>query len=169
MKKQTWRFMRMHPPNFPTLRLAQFAGLFFRSTALLQKMLESERLKDVESLLQTEASAYWKTHYRFGKTTPPHSAKMGKASLHLILINTIIPFVFVYGRLINREPLCDKALHWLSQLPPEKNSIVRHYSALGLKAENAMQSQALIQLKTRYCDRKQCLHCAIGHQLLKQL
>jgi hypothetical protein len=169
LPQQTWRFMRMHPNNFPTLRLAQFAGLFYRSTALLQKMLEAERLNDVVSLLQTQASAYWKTHYRFGKTAPVHAVKMGKASIQLILINTVIPFVFVYGRVINRQSLCDKALSWLSLLPPEKNNITRRFGKLGVQAENAMQSQALIRLKTHYCDRKQCLHCAIGHRLLKSL
>ncbi len=169
LKPQVWRFMRMRPSNFPTLRIAQFAGLFYRSTALLQKMLEAERLEDVVGLLQTEASPYWKTHYRFGKTTPAHSVKMGKASIRLLLINTIIPFVFVYGRYVNRPSLSDKALAWLALLPFEKNTIVRHFAGMGIQAANASQSQALIQLKTHYCDRKQCLHCAIGHQLLKPL
>ena len=167
LQSRRWRFMRMRPPNFPTLRIAQFARLFYRSTGLLQKMLETENLNDVVALLQTEASGYWKTHYLFGKTTTKHSVKMGKSSIHLILINTVIPYVFVYGRLLNQEALCDKALEWLTQLPPEKNSITRRFSALGIKAANALQSQALIQLKTQYCDRKQCLHCSIGHQLLK--
>lgn len=167
MQPQAWQFMRMRPSNFPTLRIAQFAGLFFRSTALLQKIPEAERLDDVVNLLQTEASGYWKTHYRFGKTTPRHSAKMGKNSIHLVLINTVIPFVFVYGKLFNRQSLCDKALDWLSQLPPEKNGITRRFAMLDITAANAMQSQALIRLKTYYCNGKQCLRCAIGHTLLK--
>ena len=169
IQPEAWRFMRMHPPNFPTIRIAQFARLFYRSTALLQKMLEADRLNDVVSLLQTEATGYWKTHYRFGKAGPSRAKKMGKSSLHLILINTIIPFVFVYGRQTNRQQLCDKAVGWLSLLPPEKNAITRHFSTLGIKPENAMQSQALIQMKTFYCDNRQCLHCGIGHQLLKSL
>jgi len=169
---KAWRFMRMHPPNFPTIRIAQFAGLFYRSSSLLQKMLEAERLGDVTSLLQTEASPYWKTHYHFDKNSRAGITgikRMGKASIHLLFINTIIPFLFVYGRQTNRQMLCDKALEWLTLLPPEKNTFSRHFSNIGIKPDNALQSQALIRLKLVYCNNKQCLHCGIGHQLLKSV
>ncbi len=169
MQSEAWRFMRMHPPNFPTIRLAQFARLFHRSTALLQKILEAERLDHVISLLQTETSDYWKTHYRFDRPAVSKPKKMGKTSLHLILINTIIPFVFVYGRETNRQQLCDKALEWLISLPAEKNHITRNFSVLGIKPENALQSQALIRLKTNYCQNKQCLRCGVGYYLLKSI
>ncbi len=164
-----WRFMRLRPPNFPTVRLAQFATLFYRSTALLHKILETRRLSDVVFLLHTEASAYWNTHYRFGKPAPPRVKKMGKSSIHLILINTIIPFLFVYGNQSHRQDLRDKALEWLTKLPPERNTITQHFSTLGVKPENALHSQALLHLKHNYCDRKQCLSCGIGHQLLKSV
>ncbi len=167
IQPEVWKFMRMHPQNFPTLRIAQFAQLFCRSTALLQKILETEKLPNVINLLQTEASGYWLTHFRFGKSGTSRPKKMGKLSLQLILINTIIPFVFVYGKRTNRQQLCEKAVDWLISLPPEKNYITRNFSLLEIKPENAMQSQALIQLKIHYCKNKRCLHCAIGHQLLK--
>ncbi len=167
IQPEVWKFMRMHPQNFPTLRIAQFAHLFCRSTALLQKILEAEKLPNVISLLQTETSGYWQTHFRFGKPGISAPKKMGKQSLQLILINTIIPFVFVYGKHTNRQHLCEKAVDWLVSMPPEKNYITRNFNLIGIKAENAMQSQALIHLKTLYCENKQCLHCAIGHQLLK--
>jgi hypothetical protein len=169
MQPEAWRFMRMHPPNFPTIRLAQFARLFHRSTALLQKILEAERLSDVISLLQTETSDYWKTHFRFDKPATARPKKMGKASLHLILINTIIPFVFVYGKETNQRQLREKSLEWLVALPSEKNHITRNFSLLGIKPENALQSQALIRLKTVYCQNKQCLRCGVGHHLLKSV
>ncbi len=169
MQPEAWKFMRMHPPNFPTIRIAQFARLFYRSTALLQKILEAERLSDVISLLQTETSDYWKTHFRFDKPATSRPKKMGKSSLHLVLINTIIPFVFVYGKETNRQTQCNKALEWLGTIPSEKNYITRNFSTLGIKPENAMQSQALIRLKTSYCNNKRCLHCNIGHQLLKTI
>ncbi|UBM61444.1 DUF2851 family protein [Candidatus Sulfidibacterium hydrothermale] len=164
-----WRFMRTHPSNFPTLRIAQFAGLFYRSTSLLQKMLESKQLTDVINLLQTQASVYWKTHYQWEKSSPLHSTKMGKTSIFILLINTIIPFLFVYSRQMEQPELSEKALNWLAQLPAEKNRITRHFSALGLIPDNALQSQALLRLKKYYCNPKQCLHCSIGHQLLKSL
>lgn len=166
IRPEAWKFMRMHPQNFPTIRIAQFAHLFYRSTALLQKILEAEKLNDVTNLLQTQASGYWLTHYRFDKPANSKPRKMGKPSIYLILINTIIPFVFVYGKRTNQPSLCEKAMDWLTSLPAEKNYITRNFNLLGIKPENALQSQALIQLKTFYCKNKQCLHCAIGHHLL---
>ncbi len=166
---EIWRFMRMRPSNFPTLRLAQFAMLFYRSTALLQKILETDKLSDVVFLLNTQASSYWNTHYRFDKPSPSRIRKMGKSSIHLILINTIIPFLFVYGNHTQRQDLRDKALEWLSGLPPERNTITEHFSSLGVRPAHALHSQALIHLKQNYCNRKQCLSCGIGHQLLKSV
>ncbi len=167
LSEKIWKFMRTHPSNFPTLRTAQFASLFHRSSSLLQKMLESNNLQDLTRLFQTEASEYWQTHYRFDKSTPPHSSKMGISSIRLILINTVIPFLFVYGRTTGRPFLQEKALNWLTQLPAENNRFTRRFAALGIRPGNALQSQALIRLKQVYCDKKQCLQCGIGHQLLK--
>jgi hypothetical protein len=169
LQPEIWRFMRMYPSNFPTIRLAQFARLFYMSVSLLQKILEADRFTDIISLLQTEASEYWNQHYQFEKPSPMRKKRMGKASIHILLINTIIPFTFVYGQHTNRQELCDKALEWLALLPAEKNTITRHFSLLGVTPKNAMQSQALLQLKKFYCDKKQCLHCNIGHQLLKTI
>lgn len=166
---KSWKWLRIHPPNFPTLRIAQFARLFYRSSSLLQAMLETTNLQDVIRLFQTEATGYWKSHYRFDVPVPPHSSKMGQPSVRLLLINTVIPFLFVYGQQEAKPFLCDRALEWLSQLPAENNSITRGFATHGIKPENALQSQALLRLKNNYCNNKRCLECAIGHQLLKSV
>ncbi len=162
-----WKFMRMRPANFPSIRMAQFAQMIYHSSGLIHKILEAERLPDIVDLFRASASAYWQNHFRFDHTSPPSTKALGKLSIHLILINTIIPFIFVYGQNMQDEELKEKALRWLEALPAEKNGIISHFNELGIVARNAMQSQALIQLKNAYCNKKRCLHCSIGHQLLK--
>lgn len=162
-----WKYMRMRPSNFPTIRMAQFAQLIYRSTGLIHKILEAERIDDVIDLFNTAASSYWNNHYRFDLPSPPSSKKLGKSSITLILINTIVPFLFVYADTKQDTELKDKALSWLSQLPAENNTIIRHFKEVSVNSQSALHSQALIQLKKHYCDQKRCLYCAIGHQILK--
>lgn len=166
MEGSLWRFMRMRPVSFPTIRISQFANIIYSSSGLLNKILEAERIQDVVSLLSTSASTYWDNHYQFDRIAPGRTKKLGLSSINIILINTIIPFIFVYGKHKNNYALQDKALNWLSMIKPESNSITREFNNLGIVAENAMQSQALIQLKNNYCIKKQCLYCRFGHVLL---
>jgi len=161
-----WKFMRMHPANFPTIRISQFANIIHRSSGLLHKILETERLTDIISLFKTQASPYWTDHFRFGKTTNPKVKELGVGSINLLLINTIIPFTFVYGKQTASDALMEKAVNWLEQIKAENNVIIRNFKDRGIKAENAMQSQALLQLKNNYCDKKRCLDCRIGYLLL---
>jgi hypothetical protein len=166
MDPKAWKFMRMHPANFPTIRISQFANIIYRSAGLLHKILETDRLSDVITLFKTQASHYWSEHFRFEKETSSKTKKLGMASINLLLINTIVPFTFVYGKQTASDALMEKAIGWLEQIKPENNSIIRHFSERGVRAENAMQSQALIQLKSNYCDKKRCLDCRIGYLLL---
>lgn len=161
-----WKFMRLRPANFPTIRIAQFANLLNVSSALLTRILEMKNLQDVVNLFRVETSEYWRTHYQFDIATERKNRLVGSASINLIIINTIVPFLFVYGKNKADESLREKALLWLEQIRAEYNQIIRHFKELNIKPQNAMQSQALIQLKTNYCDSKRCLECRIGHVLL---
>ena len=167
LKIGIWKFMRMRPTNFPTIRISQFAGLLHQSGGLFQKIPEMKRLTDVVSLLTVSASDYWNNHYRFGKKSLGKRKTMGVASAHLIIINTIIPFVFVYGKQMSVQGMQQKALSWLEQLKPENNKIVRLYRDLGFPIQNAMHTQAVIHLKNHYCDQKRCLECRIGQKILR--
>jgi len=167
LKIGIWKFMRMRPTNFPTIRISQFAGLLHQSGGLFQKIPEMKRLADVVSLLTVSASDYWNDHYRFGKKSLGKRKSMGVASAHLIIINTIIPFVFVYGKQMSVQGMQQKALSWLEQLKPENNKIVRLYRDLGFPIQNAMHTQAVIHLKNNYCDPKRCLECRIGQKILR--
>ena len=118
--------------------------------------------------MQCEPSAYWQNHYRFVKSNHQKTKKMGLSFVHLILINTIIPYAFVYGRFKNDSGTEEKALQWLEEIPAENNTITRHFTDLGVKASSALHSQALIELKTNYCDNQRCLNCSIGHHILNK-
>lgn len=168
IESSLWKFMRMRPVSFPTIRISQFANIIYNSSGLLNKILESDKLQDVISLLSASASPYWDNHYRFGKIAPGKKKKLGLSSINIILINTIIPFIFVYGKTKNNYNLQDKALNWLNQIKPESNSITREFKSMGITAENAMQTQAMIQLKNNYCAKKRCLSCRFGHVLLNR-
>ncbi len=180
-----WKFMRLHPPNFPTIRISQFANLIYKSSHLFSKILETNSVKQIISLLETETSEYWNTHFRFDKPTPLSSRKfplnkggkgvvgsevkrkrLGADSINTIIINTIVPFLFVYGKEKGEEKFCDTALLFLEKLQPENNSIISKWKSIGVPAKNSYETQALLQLKNEYCSKKRCLECSVGAKLL---
>ena len=163
-----WRFLRIRPNNFPTIRLAQFASLIHQSENLFSKVIESRSLPEVYHLFDLTCSAYWHNHYVFDKAAEPSSKKPTKSTINLLIINTIVPFIFAYGKTKNDENYTEKALDFLAALPPEKNRYTERYTATGIIPQNAMQSQAMIQMFNDYCQPKKCLHCSIGDAILKQ-
>ncbi|GAB1454162.1 DUF2851 family protein [Draconibacterium sp.] len=168
IESHLWKFMRLRPGNFPTLRISQFAALIHRSHGLFSRIIELENLSDLKDLFKVQASEYWKTHYSFNKTSTRNSEKeLGETSVDMLIINVVIPFLFVYGEKQNKELLKNRALEFLEQLPAELNSIIEKWGKLGVNSRSAFESQALLQLKNKYCDRKKCLNCQIGVKLVK--
>lgn len=163
-----WRFLRLRPNNFPHIRIAQLANLYHRSYGLLSLLLEKESLKEVRDLLRGGASEYWLNHYCFGGYSPTYPKTLSDSSLNLIIINTIVPFLYAYGIHRGKEKLCSRATRYLEELKPENNNIIRMWSQCGLQVAHAGDSQALIQLKKEYCDKKKCLYCRIGYEYLKR-
>jgi hypothetical protein len=162
-----WRFSRLRPANFPTIRLAQMAALIHKSEHLWSKIMEAENTKAVHELLEVTVSEYWHTHYVFDKPSPKRVKTLGESTIDLLIINTIIPFLFLYGTLRHDEAMREKALRWFESLPPEQNHIIETWKTLGLKPQNAADAQALLHLYKNYCTPKRCLHCAIGASFLK--
>ncbi|MCD4663778.1 MAG: DUF2851 family protein [Bacteroidales bacterium] len=164
-----WRFMRLRPSNFPTIRLAQFAELIFKSSHLFSKILEEEKMNDLTNLFSVNVSDYWESHFTFKKSSPRRKKNLGKSAIYLIIINTIVPFLFVYGRIKNNQLFIDKALKFLDQIPGENNSVIKKWDLLGMSVRTAFNTQALLELKNNYCNKKKCLNCAIGNALLKDV
>ncbi|PLX02678.1 MAG: DUF2851 domain-containing protein [Marinilabiliales bacterium] len=167
MDIKLWKHMRMRPVNFPSIRISQFAALLEKSGYDLLNIIETDRLKTVISLFECSASEYWDTHFRFdNKVKKSIRKKLGITSVNLILINTIIPFLFTYGRLNNKPTMEEKAINWLEQIKAENNLIIRNFKKLDISPKTAFHSQALIHLHKNYCDSKRCLNCRIGHNII---
>jgi hypothetical protein len=168
MEGHLWKFLRMHPSGFPTIRIAQFASLLHKSAPLFSCILEARKISEIESLLDVECSEYWNTHYVFGKPSPSRIKKIGKASIDIIIINTIVPFLFVYGSITKEDKYKERALRFLEQLEGEKNSIISKWKLMEMPVNTASDTQALLELKNNYCAAKLCLNCGIGTFLLRK-
>lgn len=159
-------FLRMRPVNFPTIRLAQLAMLVRESSHLFSRIKEVISVKDMRKLVNVTANDYWHYHYTFDDTSSFKPKIVGKVMTENILINTVIPVLYAYGYLNNEDKWKQKALNWIEEIAVEKNPVTMNFSKLGISGENAFDSQALIELKTKYCDEKKCLECAVGNALL---
>jgi hypothetical protein len=163
-----WKFLRMRPANFPTIRIAQFSALLQQSVHLFSKIIESRTTAEIEPLLNVRAGEYWDTHFRFDEPQARSVPKsLGEASMQNIIINTIAPIQFLYAARQDNFSLHDASLKLLDTLPPEKNKITALWESNGWHAGNAAQSQGLIQLYNNYCAPRKCLDCAIGFSILK--
>ena len=163
-----WRFLRLRPQNFPHIRISQLANLYYQRKAGLAQLFEATTIEETKKVLATSVTPYWETHYTFGSESIRNEKRVSPFSLNLLLINTAIPMLFAYGRHRGKELLCDRAFDYLETLKAENNHIVRMWQQCGLIVENAGDSQALIQLKKEYCDKKECLRCRIGYEYLKR-
>ena len=162
-----WKFLRIRPSNFPTVRISQFADLIYKSSHLFSKVIETKSISELEKIFDIKSSEYWNTHYKFGKESSLKEKRFGKSAVRNILINTIIPILFLYGKEKNKAEISEKAINFLENLKPEKNNITKKWENSGTKIKNAYFSQALIQLYNEYCIKKRCLDCRIGHQFIQ--
>ena len=166
MPAERWKFMRMRPSNFPTIRLAQMAQLIHKNGCLFSKIREAKNGDEVKALFDVAASEYWETHYRFSVSTESKPKHLGNATADVLIINAVTPLLFCYGKLHKDESVCDTAIQFLEDTEAEDNTVIRHYAQCGITAENAMQTQALLHLYSYFCKRKRCLECRIGNVLL---
>ncbi|MBS4013077.1 MAG: DUF2851 family protein [Bacteroidetes bacterium] len=165
--KKLWKQSKLRPANFPCIRLSQFAMLLYNRGKLFRDLINSETADEIINILKTHSSPYWAEHYNFDKQSAQKNKTLGLDSIQNIIINTIVPFMFVYGKERMDNRLVEKAIEIITKLAPEKNQITNNWIRLGLAPINAADSQALIELKKNYCVSKKCLHCAIGHCVIK--
>jgi len=159
-------FLRMRPGNFPTIRLSQLAGLLAKTHSWFTLAKEATTPLQLKKALSIEASTWWTAHYTWEKSAPEKTKRLGEAMINSLLINAFIPLLYAYGVLRNEKAFRDKAFSWLEDLRAEKNTQVAGWANLGIHSSNAADSQALLHLKKRYCDTKDCLQCAIGRNIL---
>ncbi|MEM9544699.1 MAG: DUF2851 family protein [Bacteroidota bacterium] len=163
-----WKFARMRPVGFPTIRIAQLAQILFQNDRLFSKIIFEEEISRLRKLFKVKTSTYWDTHYRFGKDAKYQEKNLGNGFIDQLIINVISPMVFLYGKYIADEQFCERAIGHLESIGAEENKIIRNFKSLGVSCKSAADTQALLQLKQYYCDEKQCMSCAIGSSILKQ-
>lgn len=168
MDVSLWRFLRLRPDNFPHVRLAQLAYLYHKEQSLFSRVMEAGTVREVKQVLTTRTSAYWEEHFNFSKSSPRREKVLGENSQELIIINTVVPFLYAYGLHKADECLCDRATRFLEELKAENNHIIRLWGGAGLLVRTAADSQALLQLRKEYCDRKKCLYCRFGYEYLRR-
>lgn len=166
MDQSVWRFLRLRPASFPTMRISQLAQIMIFSSQLFASIIKANELTELRSIFKAKASKYWANHYHFGKSGAPHSIVGGESLIDSLIINTAIPFIFAFGKYTGDETLCEKALNWLELIKVENNRIVRFWTREGVTLSHALDSQAVLHAYANYCIRKRCLDCVVGRHIV---
>ncbi len=167
LKPSQWRFLRMRPANFPTLRLAQLAAILHHHPRIFSIVRDASHLRTLRSIFVARQSDFWLRHYRFGLRQTNTIAPMGNASIDNIIVNAIVPLLAAYGTTMDEPFQVDKAVALLKAIPAEQNSITRKWDTLGDPARSAFDSQAQIGLYQLFCRPRKCLDCSIGSFIVK--
>jgi hypothetical protein len=161
------QFFKHRPDNFPTIRLSQFANLYFTQQQLFSRIIDANSIESMYQIFNVAVSEYWETHYQFDKVSPKKRKSLSKAFIDLLIINTIVPLKFAYAKSLGQDN-SEQLIALLIQVSPEQNAIINKFVSLKMKIENAFDTQSLLQLKNEYCNKVRCLHCNIGIELLKE-
>ena len=161
------QFFKHRPDNFPTIRLSQLANLYYSQQNLFSKISTVKSLKNIYDVFNISAVRYWQNHYQFDKESPKKKKQLSKSFIDLVIVNTVIPLQFAFGKSQGKE-ISEDLIQLLDEVASEKNAILDKFSSFGIKSKNAFESQSLLQLKNEYCNKSRCLECAIGMELLKK-
>jgi hypothetical protein len=167
LEGSAWRLFRSRPQNFPYRRIALLAQFVHGGFNLMNDILDAAgNTKSLRQLFDVELSGYWTTHYSFGKPSPGAGRALSNSSIDIVLINTVAPLYYARGEMTDDYAMTDHAIALLEDLRPEQNSIVTMFRNAGIKCDDALTSQALIQLRRNYCEARKCIYCRLGHRLL---
>ncbi|WP_109833068.1 DUF2851 family protein [Reichenbachiella versicolor] len=168
MLKVEWKFMRMRPANFPTIRLSQIASFFIHNSKFFDQFINFNTIDEVKEMFESKPSIYWQTHYDIDRFSSKSNHGIGSSSINNLIINTVAPLLAAYSQKTGLSVYMDKSIELLESIKPEKNNIIDSWNSLGLKAQNAFESQSLISLKNDFCLKKKCLSCKIGVSLINR-
>ena len=166
INRSQWRFLRLRPSNFPTIRLAQLSALLAEKKNIFSTIKEAATYQDLKKVFGVKQSYYWQHHFQFLKESKEMISGLGDMSIENIIINTVCPLLVAYGKAKDEQEWIDKAVSILQQIPAESNSIVKKWTSLDQSAKTAFDSQALIELYNNLCLKKRCLDCNIGVSIL---
>lgn len=162
------KFLRLRPPNFPTIRLSQLAHLYFQHQNLFSKIMNVQNTDQIYEVFKPiQASEYWDSHFNFGTVSKLQPKTLSKDFIDLIILNTVLPLKYVYHRYHNEE-ISEEILELYKNITAEKNGIIENWKKMGLSITNALETQSLIYHYKNSCEEKNCLSCSIGFKLLKE-
>ncbi len=161
-----WKFHRLRPLNFPTVRISQFAGLINTGSSLFGILKKCRDTGGLRKVLSSAASSYWDNHYTFGSYKKGKEKRTGSTMINVLMINTIIPMLFLYGRETGMDEYCNRAVNMLDDIEAEDNRVLREWSEAGIRPYSALESQGLIHIREKYCKNRQCLNCPFGSKLI---
>jgi hypothetical protein len=167
LNKAQWKFLRLRPANFPTIRLAQLAALLHDQKNIFSRILEESALKNLKAIFAVKQSEYWFRHFRFFKPSKEDVAPLGDSSVNILIINTVVPLLAAYARSKDDTIFMDRAVSVLQGMTAENNTITRLWNTIGVTNKTAFDSQALLELYSEFCVKRKCLECSIGVSLLK--
>ena len=162
MPYSNWKFLRMRPSNFPTIRIAQLAKIIVKNGSMFSQIRDSQNIEKVTELFNVKLNPYWDNHFQFDKVSNVEMKKiLGKTAVDSIMINAVVPMLFYYGHYHSAESYKEKAMNYLEQIAPENNVLIREFANSGIKLENAFQTQGALYMYKHYCRRRRCLECRI--------
>ena len=168
LQPHIFKKLRLRPNATPHIKLVELAAIWIKNDTLFSRILEAHTIREIKDYFRVSPSIFWETHYQFNKESRSNKKQLGENSLNILLINTVAPLLFAYGKVHHLPEYQERALKLLERIPPEQNHIITTFQQTGIEVKNAGDTQALIQLKREYCEKKRCLYCRFGFQLLKQ-
>lgn len=168
LDESLFKRLRVRPTNFPHVKLAQIAAIWHQHDTLFSVVLSAPTPRMVKECFRVPLSDYWLTHYNFHAKSVEKEKTLGDNLLNVLLINAVVPIFFAYGLRKKQQHYCERAIRLLETIPPERNHIVTAFTRAGMPICTACDTQAVIQLKRAYCEKRKCLYCRIGFRLLKR-
>lgn len=161
MRLTDWNLARVRPYNHPVLRLAQLATLLHSKEFLVNRIIACRTPEDVVDLFSVEAAEYWNDHFIPAVESRNVPKRLGKEKSLILGINLVIPIQIAYSYNIGKSELREHAEELLHAIPAENNRYTNQWQTAGVPLENAMASQAVIQIVTEYCQKERCEECPI--------
>lgn len=163
-----WKMGRTRPQNLPYRRLAYLAQFTCYSSGFIDLLENARTLDDMRDVFDHPLLGFWASHFTFspGAARERSARAVSRSSIDRLIINVALPLL--HARAVWRGDIdaASAVIERLESLPPEDNAITRLFATAGMKNDNAFISQALIQLRREYCERKKCLYCRFGHRML---
>ena len=162
-----WKMSRTRPQNFPHRRIGALAAMIHEGFGIASRIVSVKNTQDARNLFNYKASYYWGGRYQFGGKPWVKSTDLFSAgSIDILIINVVAPALYAYGQLYGEDDKQQLAVALLEDLPPERNRVTRLFEEAGVKCPDAFMSQAMVQLRRKYCESRKCLYCRLGHHFL---